>query len=83
MTVMDALAAMQMHPRGITFSHRGTGRSAMVTAIGDLKNEGGGEQKKNWMFHINDKPAEVGAGAYKLNPGDTVLWKFQTYDYNL
>jgi hypothetical protein len=54
----------------------------MVTAIGNLKNEGGGETAKNWLFYVNDKQAEVGAGAYKLKPADVVLWKFQTYDYN-
>src|SRR5262245_41640455 len=83
MTVLDALAAAQKHPRGISFSHRGSGRSAMVTAIGNQKNEGGGEKSRNWMFYVNDKPAEVSAGVFKLAPCDAVLWKFQTYDYNL
>src|SRR6185369_3043138 len=68
MTALDALTAAQKHPRGITFSHRGSGRSAMITAIGNQKNEGGGEKSRNWLFYVNDKPAEVSAGVYKLKP---------------
>ena len=80
MTVLEALTAAQKHPRGITFTHRGSGSSALITAIGNLKNEGGGETAKNWLFYVNDKQSEVGVGTYKLKSGDAVLWKFQTYD---
>lgn len=82
MTVLDALNAAKAHRHGIGFTHQGSGRSALVTKIGDQKNEGGGETGKNWMFYVNDKPAEVGAGVLKLKPGDVVLWKFEVYDYN-
>ena len=82
MTVLDAMTAAQAHRRGISFIHHGSGSTAMVTKIGDLKNEGGSGQSKNWLYSVNDKPGEVGAGVAKLKPGDVVLWKFQTYDYN-
>ncbi len=82
MTVIDALTAAQTHRHGVAFTHRGSGSSAMVTKIDDVKNEGGGEKSKNWLFYVNDKPAEVGAGVFKLKAGDVVLWKFQVYDYN-
>jgi hypothetical protein len=79
-TVLDALSAAQSHPHGITFSARGSGSSALVTAIGNLKNQGGGDQAKNWMFYVNSKRSEVGAGAYKLHAGDAILWRFQVYE---
>lgn len=79
MTALDALTAAQKHSHGITFSHRGSGSSAMVTQIGNLKNEANG---KSWIFHVNDKAGEVSAGASPLRPRDVVLWRFQTYDYN-
>jgi hypothetical protein len=79
MTVQDALSAAQAHRHGITFVHRGTGSSAMITKIGDLKNEGDG---KNWLYSVNGKKAEQSAGAYKLKPLDTILWKFEVYEYN-
>jgi len=82
MTVLDALTAAKSHPRGIAFSQRGSGSSAMITAIGGLQNEGAGEKSKNWLYYVNAKAAEVGAGVLKLKPGDVVLWKFQVYDYN-
>lgn len=79
MTVLDALAAAQKHRHGITFVQRGKGTSALVTQIGDVKNEGTG---KNWIFSVNDKTADVGAGGYELKAGDAILWKFSEYDYN-
>ena len=82
MTVLDALKAAQMHRRGIKFAQRGSGSSALITKIGDVENEGGGQTSKNWMYRVNDKPAEVGAGVLELTPGDVILWKFQVYDYN-
>jgi hypothetical protein len=82
MTALDALAAVKAHPRGVSFGHRGSGTSTLVTKIGDLENEGGGAKSKNWLYFVNGKAATVGAGAYKLKAGDTVLWKFQTYSYN-
>jgi hypothetical protein len=79
MTVLNALSAAQAHRHGMTFTHRGSGASAMVTKIGDVKNEGDG---RNWLYYVNDKQGEVSAGAMKLKPGDAVLWRFETYDYN-
>jgi hypothetical protein len=51
----------------------------MITQSGDLKNEGSG---KNWLFEVNGKVSEVGAGSCPIKPGDTVLWSFKTYEYN-
>ena len=82
MTVLDALDAAKAHRRGVSFTSRGSGRSAMITAIGGAKNQGGGADSKNWIYYVNDKQAEVGAGARPLEAGDAVLWKYQVYDYN-
>jgi len=79
MTVVDALHAAQKHPRGIKFSQRGTAANAMISEIGGQKNEGSG---KNWLFSVGGKTADLGAGAYELKAGDTILWEFKDYDYN-
>jgi hypothetical protein len=79
MTVVDLLAAAAKHPHGITFETRGSGASTLVTRIGDLKNEGAG---RNWLYSVNGKLANVGAGAYKLGAGDAVLCEFKVYRYN-
>ncbi len=79
MTVLDALAGAAKRTRGIKFVQRGRGANAMITEIDGLENDAGG---KNWLFSINGKTAEVGAGAFQLEAGDTVLWEFKAYDYN-
>ena len=63
----------------ITFTQKGTGRSTLVTKIGDLANEGSG---KNWLYYVNDKPGEESAAIHEIKADDTVLWRFQKYDYN-
>jgi hypothetical protein len=82
MTVLDTLTFAQNHPHGVKFTKRGSGSGTLVTGIGGLANQGGGEKDKNWLFSLNGKSSTVGAGAAKLASGDAVLWKFQVYDYN-
>ena len=76
MSALDALVAIQKHRHGVSSTIKGKGAGAMVTQIGDLKNEGGGTKSRNWLFHVNGKQADVGAGAFELKAGDAVLWKF-------
>jgi len=80
MTVLDAVTAASAHPHGVKCVWRGAGSNAFVTQIGDVKNEGGGEKSRNWLFSVNDKESEVGIGASTLAAGDVVLWRFGTPD---
>jgi Domain of unknown function (DUF4430) len=82
MTVLDALTTAAAHKHGITFAQRGSGTTAMLTKIGDLKNEGGGEKSRNWILRVNGKLAQASMAATTLKSGDAVLWKFEPYDYN-
>ncbi len=77
LTVLAATQAAQEHPRGITIKVRSSGSTAFLTQIDDVKNEGNG---KNWIFRVNGKLSDRSCGIYKLNDGDTVLWRFQTYE---
>ncbi len=79
MTVVDVLTAAQKHPRGLKLTQKGKGTSTLITDIGGLKNEGSG---KNWLFSVNGKQSDIGAGGYELKAGDTVLWEFKDYEYN-
>lgn len=72
LTVLDALNAAAKHSRGIKVDRRGNGEFAFVTAIDELKNDGG----KNWIYLVNDKAADKSCGIYPLKAGDAVLWKF-------
>jgi hypothetical protein len=77
MTVLEALAAAAKHPHGVKFVQRGRAATAMITEIDGVKNDPAG---KNWLFSVNGKSAEVGAGAYELKPDDAVLWEFKPYE---
>ena len=76
MTALDATVAASKHKRGFKFKHSGKGTSAFVTQIDDLKNEGPGKGKKNWLIWLNAKLARRGVGDQTLQPGDELKWKF-------
>jgi hypothetical protein len=82
MTVLDALDAAGKHPHGVAYKKRGAGGGALITQIGDVANEGGGRENKNWLFYVNDKQATASAGKTTLAAGDVALWRFQVYEYN-
>ena len=79
MTVLDALLAAKSHARGIQIEHSGSGATALVRRIDDLKNQGGAGESRNWQFFVNEKYATAGAGATILRPGDLVRWVFAPY----
>ena len=80
MTVLDAVKAAKASPHGIAFVHRGQGPTALLTQIDDLKNQGGGRSKRNWLFKVNGKLATVGFGGYRLKPADVIRWTFGVYE---
>ncbi len=49
------------------------GLGALITKIGSKEN---GAQNRYWQYWVNNVKPEVGAGAYILQPGDVVEWKF-------
>jgi hypothetical protein len=79
MTVFDALLAAGKHPRGVKIETRGSGETAFVVAIDDLKNQGGGAEARNWQFRVNGDLGKRGSGVTELAPGDEVLWVFEVY----
>jgi hypothetical protein len=74
MTVLDAMKAAQEHRRGIKLQYRGSGATAFLTQIDDVKNEGA---DRNWVYRVNDQLADRSFGVFQLKAGDTVLWKFE------
>lgn len=37
----------------------------------------GGDGGRYWIFYVNGKMSDVGAGEYKIKNGDQIIWKFQ------
>lgn len=56
----------------------GKGPEAYITAINAYK--ASSEKKEFWAFYVNNKQAAVGAGSYKLQNGDVIIWKIETYE---
>lgn len=79
MTVLDVLNLAARHPHGITYISSGSGESAFVKQIDDLKNQGGGAKARNWQFLVNGNVGTRGAGATRLKPGDGVVWDFDVF----
>src|SRR5262245_27073490 len=73
LTVLGALEEAAKHPRGIKFEHRGSGETAFVTSIDELKNEGAG---RNWTYQVNGKRADKSCGVWVLRAGDEVVWLY-------
>jgi hypothetical protein len=77
MTVQGAMRHAERHPRAIKVMSRGSGSTALLTQIDDLKNEGNG---RNWIFRVNGKLGDRSYAVYPLKAGDTILWRFETYE---
>lgn len=80
MTVLDALNQAKMTGHGIDFQYTGSADTAFLVRIDDVKNEGGGKTKRNWLYWVNDKFADRSFGVYVLEPSDKVIWKFSLYN---
>ena len=77
LTVLEATKIAEKHPRGISTKIRGSGSTAFLTQIDDVANEGNG---RNWVFRVNGKLGDRSSGIYKIDDGDTILWRFQKYE---
>lgn len=80
MTVLDVLQLAKSHSHGISFTSRGSGETLMVTKLDDLSNQGGAASDKNWIFRLNGRLGDESCAIAKVQPGDTVLWKFGAYE---
>lgn len=56
---------------------KGQGEQAFVTAINGYVAKT--NKKEFWAFYVNGKQAEVGAGTYKPQSGDAIMWKIENY----
>ncbi len=70
----------QANPHGIKFTYEGsTPDKYFLTQIDDVKNEGSGSGKRNWLYSVNAIPADKSFGIYKLKAADKVSWRFSTF----
>lgn len=50
-------------------------------SFGDIVNGvdgvSGGKDGRYWIYYINGKQSDIGAGEYEVKDGDTIIWKLQ------
>jgi hypothetical protein len=75
MTVGDAMeAARELRP-GIEFSQRGSGKTAFLTSLEGVANEGPGG--RYWLYSIDGQHGQVSFAAATLQADAAVLWEFR------
>lgn len=84
MTVQDVLnhARGLPAPRGLAYQSNGTGERAFLTSIDGLANEGGGAERKNWIFEVNGVMGQSSFGVARVQAGDKIGWRFRTHDWS-
>lgn len=73
---VEAMMAEISRSRGLTVEWKdyGEGLGKLVTAIGETKNDA--RAGRFWSYWVNQQFAPVGVSAYRLTPGDQVMWKY-------
>ncbi|MBP9694949.1 MAG: DUF4430 domain-containing protein [Candidatus Magasanikbacteria bacterium] len=59
----------------IIFKDFGSDLGYLVQSINGIENSQ--KENKNWIYYINNKKAQIGISNYRLNPGDTITWKYE------
>ncbi len=70
-TGKNALALLKAHATVVT---KNSSYGEYVVSVNGV---GGGTSGKYWMFYVNGRQAQVGAGQYITKAGDVITWKFE------
>lgn len=73
-TVFDVLLKV-IKENKIHIDYEGTDKSAYVKGIDSLYSGDKGENSA-WLFYVNNKRAETGAGSIEVKDGDIIEWKY-------
>ena len=75
--IEEGKTALDLTKKVAKVQTKGEGRDAFVVSIdGKIADSA---KKEFWEFLVNGKPAEVGAGSYKLKDGDKIEWRISNY----
>lgn len=75
--VEEGKTALDLTKQVTTVETKGEGQNAFITGIGGRVADTA--KKEFWEFTVNGKPADVGAGSYKVKNGDKIEWRITTY----
>lgn len=68
--VLDTIAKKE----NITIAAKNYANDIFVDAIGEKK---GGDENKYWLYYINGKSPSISADKQRIQPGDTIEFKFE------
>lgn len=75
--VAKGATALSLLANNMDIVVQGQGVGTFVTKIGSIMADP--NKKEFWSFEINGKMAPVGAGAYILQNGDSIVWLIKNY----
>ena len=73
--LLDAMIQINLKIETKTYA----GLGSIIESINDFKS---GTDGKYWQYWVNGKYSQVGASAYKIQPGDVVEWRFTNENPN-
>jgi hypothetical protein len=80
MTILDLLNAAKDHSRSLPFAFRGKGETAFLTSLDNVGNQG--REGRNWIYYVNGQIGEQSFAITKIQAGDRVAWRLETYEQN-
>lgn len=82
MSVLDAMNLATGRPHPIQFQGTGSGPTALITQIDDVRNEAGSMESKAWQYWVNTQYGDTSVGVATLKAGDRISWAFKKYEPN-
>ncbi len=73
-TVWGLLQSLETRGVRVQAKDYGGDLGMLVTGFGEVKNDA--RTGKFWHYWVNQRFATVGVSAYRLQPGDQVMWKY-------
>ncbi len=78
-TLYDVMKNLQ-EKNQIQMEVQGSGDLILLVSLNQIKNESSGKNKKNWLYAVNGKLAEVGIAQYKINENLKVDWCYLSWE---
>ncbi len=64
----------------LEFKETGKGDLIFIEEIKNIKNEGNGKNKKNWLYFVDGNLAEKGISQFFIDKETNIIWCFTTWE---
>lgn len=80
MTVRDVLDEAARQDPALRYASRGAGESAFLQELAGRENEGGGAERRNWQFWVNQTFSTRSFAVTPVPAGAIVEWRYDVWD---